>query len=305
MGYKANHIALIVSDVGRSAAFYSDVVGLQQIRRPDFDRHGAWFTMGNLELHLIKGIPVVHSGDDLIVGHISLETYDIDRVPEILKAKGISFRQNVSVPKGTMTKGSGTNDSSNNSAIVKQYFFRDPDGYYLEVCNCDVLTSYCLGKKDTLMGYDDGVVPINVQDVSLMQLIALRLSKKGRVEALKMKQLMDTMKDIPYENIAAALGTNPSTKIDEEKYKALMVRRSVYGDICQSATEEGLRKVLLLSGNNVQTAINILTIHFGDTRIFKPPAFYEQGETKYTPKAFTVSASEDNNRNEKGLGRGI
>merc|ERR1712176_101192 len=304
MGYKANHIALIVSDVGRSAAFYSDVVGLQQIRRPDFDRHGAWFTMGNLELHLIKGIPVVHSGDDLIVGHISLETYDIDRVPEILKAKGISFRQNVSVPKGTMTKGSGTNDSSNNSAIVKQYFFRDPDGYYLEVCNCDVLTSYCLGEKDTLMGYDDGVVPINVQDVSLMQLIALRLSKNGRVEALRMKQLMDTMKGMPYEDIATALKTTPSTNVDNDKYKALIVRRSVYGDICQSCkTSEELKKVLLLSGNNVPIAINILTIHFGDTRIFQPPAFYEQGESKYTPKAFTVSNNTTNK--EEGLGRGL
>ena len=49
--------------------------------------------MGNLELHLIKGIPVVHSGDDLIVGHISIETHDIDRVPAILEAKGVSYRQ--------------------------------------------------------------------------------------------------------------------------------------------------------------------------------------------------------------------
>lgn len=42
-----NHIAIIVSDVGRSIHFYSDVVGLQQIHRPNFDNHGAWFTMGN------------------------------------------------------------------------------------------------------------------------------------------------------------------------------------------------------------------------------------------------------------------
>merc|ERR1712151_1288851 len=75
--------------------------------------------------------------------------------------------------------------------------------------------------------------------------------------------------------------------------------RSVYGDICQSETKEGLRKILLLSGNNIETAIKILTIHVGDTRIFKPPAFYEQGETKFTPKAFTVSTSKGNNNNEK------
>ena len=77
---KANHIALTVSDVGRSLWFYSDVLGLQQIRRPNFDRHGAWLTMGNVELHLILGRPVVPPGTDLIVGHISLETNNIQEV---------------------------------------------------------------------------------------------------------------------------------------------------------------------------------------------------------------------------------
>lgn len=134
--YKANHIALIVEDVGRSAAFYSDVLGFQQIRRPNFDRHGAWFTMGNLELHLIKGTPLVHSGDDLIVGHISIETFGIDKVPGLLRKMNVPFRQNVSVPKGSDAGGTGTNSSNSSKKIVRQYFFRDPDGYYIEVCNC-------------------------------------------------------------------------------------------------------------------------------------------------------------------------
>ena len=33
-----NHLALVVSDVGRSLSFYSDVVGMKQVMRPDFDR---------------------------------------------------------------------------------------------------------------------------------------------------------------------------------------------------------------------------------------------------------------------------
>ena len=28
--------------------------------------------------------------------------------------------------------------------IVTQYFLRDPDGYYCELCNCEVLTDFCL-----------------------------------------------------------------------------------------------------------------------------------------------------------------
>ena len=28
--------------------------------------HGAWLTMGNVDLHLIKGRPAVHADDDLV-----------------------------------------------------------------------------------------------------------------------------------------------------------------------------------------------------------------------------------------------
>lgn len=79
------------------------------------------------------------------MNHIAIETTDIDRVPEILTAAGVPFRQNVSVPKGTMQSGAGTNSSNNSNKIVRQFFLRDPDGYYLEICDCAVLTKYCLG----------------------------------------------------------------------------------------------------------------------------------------------------------------
>ena len=33
-----DHVALVVSDIGRSLHFYTEVVGMKQIIRPDFDR---------------------------------------------------------------------------------------------------------------------------------------------------------------------------------------------------------------------------------------------------------------------------
>ena len=33
-----NHIALVVRDIGRSLHFYSDIIGMRQVIRPDFDR---------------------------------------------------------------------------------------------------------------------------------------------------------------------------------------------------------------------------------------------------------------------------
>ena len=143
--HKVNHIAITVSDVGRSLAFYTDILGLQQIRRPNFDRHGAWLTMGNLELHLIKGVPTVHEGDDLIVGHISFESENMASVLERLKALHIPFKQNISVPDPEKSRASIFEGTSTKQTDVVQFFVTDPDGYYIEICNCDILTDFCLG----------------------------------------------------------------------------------------------------------------------------------------------------------------
>ena len=34
-----NHIAIVVSDVGKSLVFYTDVIGMKQVFRPNFDRY--------------------------------------------------------------------------------------------------------------------------------------------------------------------------------------------------------------------------------------------------------------------------
>ena len=36
---QVNHIAIVVSDIGRSLHFYTDIIGMEQVNRPDFDRH--------------------------------------------------------------------------------------------------------------------------------------------------------------------------------------------------------------------------------------------------------------------------
>ena len=105
-----NHLAIVVSDVGRSLSFYTNVIGMKQVMRPDFDRHGAWLSMGNLALHLIKGRPSVHPDDDLIVGHIAIDVSDVDEIRNRLKALNIASRTNVSVP----------NPADNDTGIVNQ-----------------------------------------------------------------------------------------------------------------------------------------------------------------------------------------
>lgn len=131
----AAHMAITCTDVGVSAAFYSDVLGLPQIERPNFDRMGAWFTVGNLELHLIKGQAFVPTGEDLIVPHLAIETDSVEKCIERLNKMDppVKFQMNVSVP------------TSDEQDIVKQIFLRDPDGYYIEIGQSAVLTKFCLG----------------------------------------------------------------------------------------------------------------------------------------------------------------
>jgi len=50
-----HHVSLPVTDLERAKAFYRDVVELQEIPRPPFDFPGAWYQLGDRQLHLIAG----------------------------------------------------------------------------------------------------------------------------------------------------------------------------------------------------------------------------------------------------------
>jgi hypothetical protein len=106
---------------------------------------GAWLTMGNVELHLIKGIPV----DNLQVAHIAIETTNVNEVIYKLRELNIDIRQSLSVTNSYKPK------SKDKSRII-QYFLNDPDGYYLELCNCGVLTEFSFNKDPTI-DYHEGI----------------------------------------------------------------------------------------------------------------------------------------------------
>lgn len=274
---KANHIAIIVSDVGRSLHFYVDILGLQQIRRPNFDRHGAWLTMGNIELHLIKGIPVPPSDDNLIVGHISLETDHVELVLDKLRAMNVEFRQNISVPdpkKSRENRFEGPVGKQPTGVI--QYFFTDPDGYYIEICNCDILTAFCLNKEKTKMEitYHEGIRSCRALDVVQA---ALRWKRKAFIKR--------------NEDIDSIVAKIPrATELNEERYTNLCKRRFTYGDVMQGFTDEEIKEALLQTQNFVPFAIKILTKKLGSVRYFQPPSFYEHGELK-VPPSFTMSGT--------------
>lgn len=48
-----HHVSLPVTDLERSKAFYGGILGLKEIERPPSDSPGAWYQLGDRQLHLI------------------------------------------------------------------------------------------------------------------------------------------------------------------------------------------------------------------------------------------------------------
>ncbi|MFK4998356.1 VOC family protein [Bacillus sp. N9] len=48
-----HHISLAVTDLQKSKQFYGSVLGLKELKRPNFEFAGAWFELGEKQLHLI------------------------------------------------------------------------------------------------------------------------------------------------------------------------------------------------------------------------------------------------------------
>ena len=278
-----NHVAIIVSDVGRAAAWYSDVLGLQQVRRPNFDRHGAWFTMGNCELHLIKGNPVVASGEDLIVGHISLEVdpelIESGAIAKRLEELGVHWRQNISVPdpkksrenKFENAQGAEGEPVKPTTGVV-QYFLRDPDGYYVEICNCHRLTAFVMGEDDNdhhLSNYAEGAHPVRT-GLAVCRM-ASRWKSKSRQAATSDEQ------HLLHHDVTAAAAADPA------KLANLLARRNTYGDVTQGHPQEEIEAALRESNNNVAIALELLKATAGTHQKFQPPAWLEDGKITKGP----------------------
>eukprot|EP00095_Tigriopus_kingsejongensis_P008231 maker-scaffold591_size129331-snap-gene-0.20 protein:Tk08231 transcript:maker-scaffold591_size129331-snap-gene-0.20-mRNA-1 annotation:"lactoylglutathione lyase" len=276
---KVNHIALVVSDVGRSLQFYTDVVGMRQILRPNFDRHGAWLTAGNVDIHLIKGRPAVHSDDDLIVSHVAIEVDKMDELRTRLAKLGTQSRKNISVP----------NPEEDNRA-VDQAFVRDPDGYYIEFCNCAGLDEYLHKTPIAEQAWDFN----KAHAVASASKLIRKMANSSRVEIEKKRE--NYMKSLENGTLIEDVkevdaGTEPAAEADPVKLANLVQRRNVYGDITQNTenTEE-LEELLKRYHNHVPKVVRHLEerVWRKGSQTYIPPAFYDRDGTFYQPPSFEM-----------------
>lgn len=117
-----DHIALSVRDVDRSADFYKSVLGLTEIiNRSKFEGIRWFSTAEGKEVHLISIVREEVSVNKAV--HLALRTAGFDAFVTKLEKLGIPY----SDWPGNAGKVNIRADG------IKQIFFQDPDGYWIEV----------------------------------------------------------------------------------------------------------------------------------------------------------------------------
>jgi glyoxylase I family protein len=113
------HASFLIRDVERSRAFYTGLLGWREDLRPDLGFPGAWYRIGDVQLHLI--VPADPSylpdperppaGRD---GHIAVRVSDFDAIVKAIEQNGRMARYSERGGK-------------------RRAFIRDPDGNMIEL----------------------------------------------------------------------------------------------------------------------------------------------------------------------------
>ncbi|MFC5650691.1 VOC family protein [Paenibacillus solisilvae] len=93
-----HHVSIIVTDLEKARAFYSEIIGLQEIKRPDFDFPGTWYAIGpnGQQLHLIvhEGQTKRTGGIDTRDGHFALRVTSFDDTLAWLESHSVPCKAN-------------------------------------------------------------------------------------------------------------------------------------------------------------------------------------------------------------------
>jgi catechol 2,3-dioxygenase-like lactoylglutathione lyase family enzyme len=114
-----HHVGLTVTDLARAKHFYGEILGLTEIARPPFDFGGAWYEIGDRQLHLIvhpptrtlRGTREIDRRD----GHLAFWVRSYDETLQYLRGHNIDCLE-----------------SPHNVTPWAQIYVTDPDGNVVE-----------------------------------------------------------------------------------------------------------------------------------------------------------------------------
>ena len=122
--FSFNHIALSVKDVNESVDFYQNVFQLKEIKNTASESKTRWLSLNEgKQLHLI---PRPNSEIKINkAAHFALTTSDLNSFITNLKELQIDYSDWLDKPNKVYIRKDG----------IKQIYFQDPNGYWIEVNN--------------------------------------------------------------------------------------------------------------------------------------------------------------------------
>ncbi len=119
--FSIDHLAIAVTDLEESEAFYRDVVGLKQIEEPFGVGRHAWFDLGQVELHVIRAADERRKRN--LSNHLCLSVNDMDQFIGRITSHGVQFYDASGNPGEINIRPDG----------IHQIYITDPDGYWIEI----------------------------------------------------------------------------------------------------------------------------------------------------------------------------
>ena len=121
LGY--DHSAILVTDLPKSASFYSEILQLEEIAVPNNNPALRWFDVGNnRQLHLIKADKGMKF-ETKKGNHLSLHVDDFKAFVTFLTKKNIPYSDWLGTWNAIATRPDG----------VQQIYIQDPDGHWVEI----------------------------------------------------------------------------------------------------------------------------------------------------------------------------
>ena len=120
-----DHITIIVDDIEATRDFYVGLLGMKEMPRPDFDFPGAWFQIGNVQIHVTASSELagLAGWGDRKVKSLSRGHHFAFQVKSVEKAFKEIQKLNLKIASGPKFRPDG----------IHQIYIYDPDDHLVEL----------------------------------------------------------------------------------------------------------------------------------------------------------------------------